>query len=275
MRIVTWNVNGIRRIHREFARQGTPSFGDLLNHLKGDIICLQELKSEKATFDPAYVNIPGWRSYFSFPVDKKAYSGVAIYVKDCYLPLKVETAICGPAYDQFYSLDDLDLIGGYPTQISIVEARQLDREGRTVVLDFGGFVMIGSYCPAGADSDERVAYRRLWWKAMNERCRNLVAAGREVILTGDLNTHCYAIDMVEADPSEYTLETLGPVGKIFLGLIHEREDCLSCTTDPLIGQADLNASLGQSIFVDLTRKFNVQREKMFTVKLCQFSLILY
>lgn len=265
MRIVTWNVNGIRRINREFNRQGKPSFSDLLIHLEGDIICLQELKSEKASFDPAYVNVPGWRSYFSFPIDKKAYSGVAIYVKECYLPLKVETALCGPAYDQFYDLDSTEHIGGYPRQISVMEARQLDREGRTVVLDLGGFVLIGAYCPAGAESEDRLAYRRLWWKAMNERCRNLVAAGREVILAGDLNTHCYPLDMVEAVSSEYILETLGPVGKLFLGLIHNDEDDVKNHSDVASFSKKIESELGEAVFVDLTRRFNPDRERMFTV----------
>lgn len=254
MRIVTWNVNGIRRIHKDLVRQGkAASFLDILHYLEGDIICIQELKSERATFDPVYVNLPGWRSYFSFPVDKKAYSGVAIYVKDRFLPLKVETAICGPAYDQFFALDDPTLIGGYPTQVSVVEARQIDREGRAVVLEFGGFILIGTYCPAGAESDDRVAYRQLWWRALDERCRNLVSAGREIVLTGDLNTHCHPIDMVDADVKEYTYEKLGPVGKTFLGLLHD-------------DSREPQSTLKPSIFVDLTRKFNPTREKMFTVR---------
>lgn len=273
MRIVTWNVNGIRRVHRDFIRQGTKkSFLDLLERLEGDIICIQELKSEKSTMDPVYVNVPGWRSYFSFPVDKKAYSGVAVYVREYYKPIKVETAICGPAYDRFFELENAEFIGGYPKQISTVEARQVDREGRAVVLDFGGFVMIGTYCPAGAESEERIAYRRLWWRALDERRRNLVSMGRQVILTGDLNVHCDALDQVDADEEEYKPDKLGPVGSTFYRLLHgmsvlENSDENLPSTEPEQITTDQTG-----VFVDLSRHFFPEREKMFTVSIFQLLI---
>lgn len=265
MRVVTWNVNGIRRVHRDLIRQGKRTFLEVLEHLEGDIICLQELKSEKSTLDPIYVNVPGWRSYFSFPVDKKAYSGVAIYVRECFRPIKVETAICGPAFDRFFESDSTELIGGYPRHISTVEARLLDREGRAVVLDFGGFVMIGTYCPAGAEAEDRVAYRRLWWKALRERCENLIENGRELVLLGDLNVHCEAIDQVEADLEEFELENLGPVGTIFHEILHgqnlERQEAT-----PENGQG-LRPQKGRvsTLLHDTTRRFHPERPGMFTV----------
>ena len=185
MRIISWNVNGVRRIHREYHRRGITTFGELLNYLNGDIICIQELKAEKATIDPSYVNVPGWRSYFTFPVDKKAYSGVAIYVREQYKPIKVETAVCAPDYasNSPTFVEDATMIGGYP-DISIVDARLIDREGRVVVLDFGTLIMIGTYCPAGAETEDRMIYRRLWWRALSERCSNLKKAGREIMMLG-------------------------------------------------------------------------------------------
>ncbi|CCG80534.1 DNA-(Apurinic or apyrimidinic site) lyase [Taphrina deformans PYCC 5710] len=262
MRIVTWNVNGIRRVHKDLIRQGKKSWLECLESLEGDVICIQELKSERATMDPIYVNVPGWRSYFTFPVDKKAYSGVAIYVREEYKPVKVETAICGPAYDRYFELDNHELIGGYPLSISTIEARQIDREGRAVVLDFEGFILIGTYCPAGAESDDRVAYRRLWWKALDERCRSLRKLGREVILTGDLNVHCQAIDQVDSDPDEYKLENLGPVGTIFHKLCYGDEG----TTDNAVEVREHDGVIVDRActFIDLTRHFYPEREKMFT-----------
>lgn len=266
MRIVTWNVNGIRRVHRDLQRQGKRTWLACLEDLDGDLVCIQELKSERATMDPIYVDVPGWRSYFSFPVDKKAYSGVAIYVRDRYRPVRVETAICGPAYDRYFELDRTDTIGGYPSDISILEARQVDREGRAVVLDFGGFVLIGTYCPAGAESEERVAYRQLWWRALDERCRNLIRSGREVILTGDLNVNCAAIDQVEADVEEYEYPKLGPVGKTFYRLLHGTPAGTRDAGDvavPIGLEPDPGATDG--IFVDLSRHYFPDREGMYTV----------
>jgi AP endonuclease-2 len=254
MKILSWNINGIRRIHADFKRRQGPgkptTFAALINSLDADIICLQELKSERASIDPSYVDIDGYRSYFTFPVDKKAYSGVAIYVKQPFAPLRVETALCGPSYDHFF-VQDGGCIGGYPTTLSIAEARQLDREGRILVLDFGGFVLLGTYCPAGAESEDRIAFRRLWWRAMNERCRALVAAGRQVILTGDLNVHCFPQDTVDADADEYTPETLGPVGTIFRRLTAE--------------DASLFGKDGENrIFCDTARACHPDRDGMYT-----------
>ena len=257
MRIVTWNVNGIRRIHREYQKRGLNTFPELLEHLGGDIICLQELKAERSTIDPAYVNVPGWRSYFTFPVDKKAYSGVAIYVRNPYRPVTVETALCAPDYasNSPAFVQTEDMIGCYPINISINEARNIDREGRVVMLDFGSFVLIGTYCPAGAESEDRIAYRRLWWRALFERCQRLITAGRSIIMIGDLNVNCHSQDTVEADEDEYKYENLGPVGKTFYRILHGT---------PASSEEILTQNGAEAFMVDATRHYHPDREKMFS-----------
>ncbi|ORY74344.1 Endonuclease/exonuclease/phosphatase [Protomyces lactucae-debilis] len=251
MKLLSWNINGIRRIHADYKRRQPPgkptSFAALLHNLDADIICLQELKSERAHIDPSYVDVDGYRSFFTFPIDKKAYSGVAIYVKHPFAPIRVETALCSPSYDSFK--EDPMAIGGYPSSITQAEARKLDREGRILLLDFGAFILLGTYCPAGAESDDRVAFRRLWWKALNERCRNLVAAGRQVVLLGDLNVHCFPQDTVDADVDEYTPETLGPVGQCFRRLT--ADDGHLYGSEP-------------RIFLDTARLLYPEREGMYT-----------
>lgn len=259
MRLVSWNVNGIRRIHKEYARKGIGTFGDFLDQLAGDVICIQELKVEKSTMDPAYVNVPGWRSYFTFPVDKKAYSGVAIYVREEYKPLRVETALCAPNYAANSPLfvEDEHMIGGYPKKISINEARLLDREGRVVLLDFGAFVLIGMYCPAGAETDDRIAYRRLWWRALHERCQNLIQSGRQIVLMGDLNVNCHAIDCVDAEADDYQYDNLGPVGQTFYRMLHG----LPLTSKDIIGHS---VEQTENYFVDLARVYHPDRNRMFS-----------
>ncbi|BFZ55537.1 Class II abasic (AP) endonuclease [Savitreella phatthalungensis] len=268
MRLVSWNINGIRRIAKDQERRGLRRFADVLSHLDGDIVCLQELKSERATFDPAFVDVDGWRSYFTFPVDKKAYSGVAIYVREPYKPLLIETAICAPSYDRIaQDLIGGSIIGDYPTTIHVNDQRAIDREGRSIVLDFGGFVLFGLYCPAGAESEERVAYRQLFWRALDERLRNLVRSGREVVVMGDLNVISSAIDSVEADPKEYHYDHLGPVSRLFRNLTTEGVTALDVTGNLMSTLVPLSSSgPGErgAIFKDTGRYFHPDREGMYT-----------
>lgn len=81
-------------------------------------------------------------------------------------------------------------IGGYPSigqlSSSPIDAAVLDSEGRCVVLEFPAFVLFGCYCPANRD-DTRDDFRLGFLSALDARIRNLVAMGKRVVLTGDLN----------------------------------------------------------------------------------------
>ena len=73
MRIISWNVNGLRAVHKR---------GDLnwILKEKPDIVCLQEVKAEPEQLPEEIRDIPGYFSYFSYPQNgKKGYSGVAVY----------------------------------------------------------------------------------------------------------------------------------------------------------------------------------------------------
>jgi AP endonuclease-2 len=67
-----------------------------------------------------------------------------------------------------------------------VDPATLDSEGRCVVLEFPAFVLIGTYCPANRD-ESRDEFRIGFLNAVDARVRNLVAAGKRVFWTGDLN----------------------------------------------------------------------------------------
>ena len=97
----------------------------------------------------------------------------------------------------YINLPDDQQIGGYPIGLSRDKALNLDSEGRTLLLDLGAFVLIGTYCPANRDSS-RDGFRTEFVQALLERCRNLVALGRRVVLTGDLNIARDEIDSAHA-----------------------------------------------------------------------------
>jgi exonuclease III len=90
----------------------------------------------------------------------------------------------------FYELPKSQQIGGYPSFSQLadcaLDAAVLDSEGRCIVLEFPAFVLIGTYCPANRD-ETRDEFRIGFLTALDARVRNLVAMGKRVFLTGDLN----------------------------------------------------------------------------------------
>lgn len=131
------------------------------------------------------------------------YSGVAIYTRQSKIsPIKAEEGITGYITSQnstipYINLPEAQQIGGYPVGLSRDQALNLDSEGRALLLDLGAFVLIGTYCPANRDST-RDGFRTEFVRALLERCRNLVALGRRVVLTGDLNIARDEIDSAHA-----------------------------------------------------------------------------
>ena len=152
------------------------------------------------------VALPGrFHSFFSFPVIKGGYSGVAVYTDSaCAVPLKAEEGLSGklqpkpplssnerisPTYPSAsdikpYPDEDGNNIGSFDA---------LDSEGRGLVLDFGLFVLINVYCP-NETSDARLSFKMNYHFMLQERVRRLMAEGREVIVLGDLNICATSLD---------------------------------------------------------------------------------
>lgn len=88
-------------------------------------------------------------------------------------------------------------IGGYPTDKQLHRAAVgrdlIDSEGRCLLLEFPLFVLINVYCPARRNH-ERTGYRNTFLLALDVRIRNLAAAGKNVVLCGDLNVMRDQID---------------------------------------------------------------------------------
>lgn len=136
----------------------------------------------------------------------EGYSGVAIYTRNSTCtPIRAEEGItgvlCPPnTTTSFCNLPKSDQIGGYPaiTQISgPLDAETIDSEGRCVMIEFPAFVLIGVYSPANRD-ESRDNFRLGFLNALDARVRNLVAIGKRVFLTGDLNIIKGTIDTANA-----------------------------------------------------------------------------
>lgn len=94
--------------------------------------------------------------------------------------------------------------GGYPSDLTFkpdddladedeLDFKELDSEGRAVVVDVGLFVLINVYCPnTGTGTDEREKFKRNYHKLLEARVDALIKENREVMVVGDLNA-CAAV----------------------------------------------------------------------------------
>lgn len=158
MRLMSWNVNGLRAVHKK-------GFLDWLAEAAPDVLCLQETKVSDGQVPDELVNVAGYSSYFAYP-ERKGYSGAALYSKT-----EPGSVALGFGVEEF------------------------DREGRTVVADYGDFVLLNSYFPNGRSSRERLRYKMEFYDAFLEYACGLTADGRHVVICGDVNTAHKEIDL--------------------------------------------------------------------------------
>lgn len=167
MRIVTWNVNGLRAIHRK------GNWDWFLKH-KPDVFCIQETKSEYSQLPPEVAEVPGYFSYFNWPKERKGYSGVAIYTKT--KPDLVKTEFSTPI---------------------------LNTEGRTIEAHFGDTILFNVYFPNGGGAPTRLEYKLAFYDAFLEYIESLRKKDKKkIIVTGDFNVAHEAIDLARPKENE-------------------------------------------------------------------------
>ena len=163
MRVISWNVNGIRAVHKK-------GFLDWFASESPEILCIQETKAIQSQLPGELTSVPGYHSYFSAP-DRKGYSGVALYTRQ-----EPESVTYGFGIDKF------------------------DNEGRTIIADFGTFVLFDIYFPNGKRSDERLLYKMDFYDVFLDYIDDLKSKGRHIVVCGDVNTAHKEIDL--ARPKE-------------------------------------------------------------------------
>ena len=158
MRLISWNVNGIRAVQKK-------GFLAWFLQQSPDILCLQETKAERVQLDDALVNLPGYTSFWCSAV-KKGYSGVGVYTKKA--PLKV-----------VYGLGE----------------KEFDEEGRTLILYFKEFVLFNIYFPNGGAGNKRVPFKLAFYDHFLKRVEKEHKNGQHVVVCGDVNTAHHEIDL--------------------------------------------------------------------------------
>lgn len=152
MKIISWNVNGIRAAQKK-------GFLDFVKRENADIVCLQETKAHKDQLDPILHHpTPDYSSYWS-SAKKKGYSGTVTYTKE--EPLKVEYGI---------------------------GVEKFDTEGRFVITHHKDFVLYNVYFPNGASGQERHLFKQEFLHVFTEHLLQQIQIHKKnIILVGDYN----------------------------------------------------------------------------------------
>ena len=133
MKLISWNVNGIRACVQK-------GFLDFFNEVDADIFCIQESKLQEGQIN---LELEGYHQYWNY-AEKKGYSGTAIFTKK--EPISV-----------YYGLGIEDH----------------DREGRVITLEFEDFYMITVYTPNSQNGLARLDYRMKWEEDFKNYLKNL------------------------------------------------------------------------------------------------------
>ena len=164
MRIVSWNVNGLRAVFKK-------GFTSAVEDIEPDILCLQETKLQEDQRTEDMLALGPYHSYWSY-AERKGYSGVAVYTKR---QPDVQRGSFG--------------------------IERFDSEGRVLELDYGDFILFNIYFPNGQKDDERLQYKLDFYRDFFSYADELKAAGRSLIITGDFNTAHNEIDLKNPGPN--------------------------------------------------------------------------
>ena len=196
------------------------------------------------------------------------YSGVVVYTRQATCaPIRAEEGItgvlCQPKSSTGYKdLPEDQQIGGYPTYLQLaqsdIDVAALDSEGRCIVLEFPAFVLIGVYVPANSDGT-RDDFRAGFLNALDSRIRNLIAKGKRVILTGDLNISREELDTANA---EQTMRKHGLSGEEYVSTPARRLFNQLLEGGKVIGSRDMGRE--EPVMWDVCRGFHPDRKGMFT-----------
>ncbi|CAO3631169.1 unnamed protein product [Cunninghamella blakesleeana] len=197
MRILTWNINGLATTLQYYPWSEKKSYKVLLDTLNADIICFQEIKTQRSKLTREMAIVPGYDGYFSFSKNKHGYSGVSIYVKQPLQPLQVSEKIINDELIQSGFLSHSSFPHDdkkEPITILTQPPELLDKEGRSLIMDFGYFVLFNIYFPNNGIDEDRSQFKMDYHHCVRKRIDLLLDQGKQVILVGDINSVHEEID---------------------------------------------------------------------------------
>ncbi|MFA6050777.1 MAG: exodeoxyribonuclease III [Candidatus Paceibacterota bacterium] len=176
MKIISWNVNGIRAVHNK------DLFLPFIEKYKPDVLCLQETKAMQGQ---AEIDLPEYEEYWN-SAKKKGYSGTAIFTK----------------------VKPLSVILDIPEDIAKKHGIKADgygnpnTEGRVLAMEFKDLFLVTVYTPNSKGDLSRLPLRHKEWDpAFLEYCVTLETK-KPVIFCGDLNVAHQPIDLARPEQNE-------------------------------------------------------------------------
>jgi exodeoxyribonuclease-3 len=168
MRLITWNVNGLR------AHLGKGAWAWVAAQ-KPDVVCHQEIKSKPEQLSAEQLaTFKGYEPVWN-PAERPGYSGVVtLFAKKA-----------------------------RPTTIGFSQPRY-DIEGRVLQTEFDDFTLLNVYFPSGTSGMERVAFKLEFYEALLKHINKLHKAGKSIVLTGDFNTAYAEIDLARPKENKKT-----------------------------------------------------------------------
>lgn len=150
MKLISWNVNGLRAVLGK-------NFMEVFQTLDADVFCLQETKLQAGQVE---LELPGYHQYWNY-AEKKGYSGTAIFTRK--EPLAVRYGI---------------------------GVEEFDHEGRVIALDLGDFWMVTVYTPNSQNELARLPYRMRWEDAFLDYLKSLDAQKPVIVCGDLNVAHC-------------------------------------------------------------------------------------
>lgn len=164
MKIISWNVNGIRAALRK-------GFVDFLKEHDPDIICIQETKAPKG---PVLIDAGGYHLYWNH-AEKAGYSGTLIMSKK--EALSVQNGLGKKEHDQ---------------------------EGRVITVELKDYYLVNVYTPNTKRDLSRLPYRYKEWDVLFLKHVKALEKKKPVIFCGDLNVAHTEIDLARPKGNENT-----------------------------------------------------------------------
>lgn len=136
-------------------------FMGIFEKLDADFFCLQETKLQAGQIE---MELPGYYQYWNY-AEKKGYSGTAVFTR----------------------LEPMQASYG-------IGIEEHDHEGRVITLEYPDFYLVNVYTPNSQEELKRLDYRMQWEDAFRAYL-NRLAAGKGVIVCGDMNVAHKEIDL--------------------------------------------------------------------------------
>ncbi|XP_054711627.1 DNA-(apurinic or apyrimidinic site) endonuclease 2-like [Uloborus diversus] len=223
MKIVTWNVNGIRSMKK--------TIPCVLEELESDVTCFQETKITRSMLPETIALIDGYTSYFSYPRKQSGYSGVASYCTDRYVPQDAEEGLSGVLDGRNENHPSEFLTDFEESSFTFMD---LDSEGRIIITyhlikfddEIRKLAVINVYCPrVDCEKPERHLYKMQFCRLLEAKALDLCQKNCFVVIVGDMNISYSVLDHCEpGDENEFNSHEARQWLRLFLSTTNGLDD---------------------------------------------------